>query len=290
MAAPIKAAPSVLAAEIRPFLEIGVANGRRGYVETRAGCSARITHAPNQSNLRAGDLPGLPKCAYGRSQHGTRARKRQRRINAVCQDQCKGGPAMPRDGANVQSLAVMPSSCTSIWVPPNGNRPARGSVGRWIISSATSRATQSSGSLGPGHSSSGSPHGHRGAIGGPASFNTGSPCRFQAVLFNAGGALTVAVLAELFVRVQRQRYALSQSGHKSKSCAATKAALAPEQSKRTSRHIVETVVPPGGLGKRLNEMTCTTLMLTNAQGVEHCRGTMVDFLAPLQPSQGEHNA
>ena len=66
MAAPIKAAPSVLAAEIRPFLEIGVANGRRGYVETRAGCSARITHAPNQSNLRAGDLPGLPKCAYGR--------------------------------------------------------------------------------------------------------------------------------------------------------------------------------------------------------------------------------
>jgi len=153
MAAPIKAAPSVLAAEIRPFLEIGVANGRRGYVETRAGCSARITHAPNQSNLRAGDLPGLPKCAYGRSQHGTRARKRQRRINAVCQDQCKGGPAMPRDGANVQSLAVI-----------------------------------------------------------------------------------------------------------------------------------------GGLGKRLNEMTCTTLMLTNAQGVEHCRGTMVDFLAPLQPSQGEHNA
>jgi hypothetical protein len=107
MAAPIKAAPSVLAAEIRPFLEIGVANGRRGYVETRAGCSARITHAPNQSNLRAGDLPGLPKCAYGRSQHGTRARKRQRRINAVCQDQCKGGPAMPRDGANVQSLAVI---------------------------------------------------------------------------------------------------------------------------------------------------------------------------------------
>jgi hypothetical protein len=55
-------------------------------------------------------------------------------------------------------------------------------------------------------------------------------------------------------------------------------------------HIVETVVPPGGLGKRLNEMTCTTFMLTNAQGVEHCRGTMVDFLAPLQPSQGEHNA
>ena len=54
--------------------------------------------------------------------------------------------------------------------------------------------------------------------------------------------------------------------------------------------MVETVVPSGGLGKRLNEMTCTTFMLTNAQGVEHCRGTMVDFLAPLQPSQGEHNA
>ena len=40
---------------------------------------------------------------------------------------------------------------------------------------------------------------------------------FQAGLFGAGGALTVAVLAEFFVRIQRQRYALSQSGHKSKS-------------------------------------------------------------------------
>ena len=53
---------------------------------------------------------------------------------------------------------------------------------------------------------------------------------------------------------------------------------------------VQSLAVIGGLGKRLNEMTCTTLMLTNAQGVEHCRGTMVDFLAPLQPSQGEHNA
>jgi hypothetical protein len=39
----------------------------------------------------------------------------------------------------------------------------------------------------------------------------------QAGLFGASGALTVAVLAELFVQIQRQRYALSQSGHKSKS-------------------------------------------------------------------------
>jgi hypothetical protein len=46
---------------------------------------------------------------------------------------------------------------------------------------------------------------------------------FQAALFGAGGALTVALLAELFVRVQGQSYALSQSGHKSKSRAATKA-------------------------------------------------------------------
>ena len=33
----------------------------------------------------------------------------------------------------------------------------------------------------------------------------------QAGLFGASGALTVAVLAELFVQLQRQRYALSQS-------------------------------------------------------------------------------
>jgi hypothetical protein len=63
MAAPVKAAACVLAAIIRPFLEIGVAN----WQESRAGCSAGITHAPNQSDLRAGDLPRLPKCAFGRS-------------------------------------------------------------------------------------------------------------------------------------------------------------------------------------------------------------------------------
>jgi hypothetical protein len=33
--------------------------------------------------------------------YGTRARKRQRRINAVCQDQCQGDPAMPRNGARM---------------------------------------------------------------------------------------------------------------------------------------------------------------------------------------------
>ena len=50
----------------------------------------------------------------------------------------------------------------------------------------------------------GSPHGRRGAIGGPASFDTGSLANLLAAFYGAGGVLAAALLAEFFIRARRR--------------------------------------------------------------------------------------